>query len=130
MTWGRPPSCECGECAKCKHRVYMRGWYRAKSLDERREMRKQRDADRVREYDRKRYAANRDNPESAYMVRLRATRAVNQALTRGDLKREPCESCGSLEVHGHHDDYAKVLEVRWLCSVCHALEHCPEAKAA
>jgi hypothetical protein len=24
---GRPATCDCGECEKCKHREYMRGWY-------------------------------------------------------------------------------------------------------
>lgn len=51
-----------------------------------------------------------------------AHRAVKIALRRGVLVRQPCEQCGAFEVQAHHDDYAKPLEVRWLC-VPHHNEH-------
>lgn len=131
MSWGRPPSCQCGACSKCKHAAYVRDWYRSKSLDERRRMRAQRDAERVREADRQRYRENKENPESGYMIRLEATRKLNAAVRRGEIKRGACEACGTTEnVQGHHDDYDKPLDVRWLCTVCHAAEHNPEARAA
>lgn len=45
------------------------------------------------------------------------------AIKKGSLKKMPCEMCGDLKVHGHHDDYFKPLEVRWLCHYHHSLIH-------
>lgn len=54
----------------------------------------------------------------------RAHAAVTKALKCGDLERKPCEVCGSvINVHAHHDDYAKPLDVKWLCPIHHKQEH-------
>lgn len=53
------------------------------------------------------------------LVKRAANVIVSNALRDGKLTREPCEKCGDDKVHGHHDDYAKPLEVRWLCSIHH-----------
>lgn len=55
----------------------------------------------------------------------RAQIDVMNALNRGDLiKPERCESCGEARrLDGHHDDYAKPLDVRWLCRWCHLAWH-------
>lgn len=58
-------------------------------------------------------------------VKLRARTALNHAVERGKLERPTtCPGCGAKDVpsrrmHGHHADYAKPLEVEWLCSKCH-----------
>lgn len=56
-------------------------------------------------------------------VKIRAREAVQNALRYGKMARQPCEVCGAEKTHGHHDDYLKPLEVRWLCHSCHAAEH-------
>lgn len=56
--------------------------------------------------------------------KARAWHAVNVAIRRGILSRRPCEVCGAeRHIHAHHDDYAKPLEVRWLCAKHHIEAH-------
>lgn len=54
--------------------------------------------------------------------------AVEAALRRGELVKGPCEVCGvgesdGVRIDGHHDDYSKPLEVRWLCRRHHTRLH-------
>lgn len=41
------------------------------------------------------------------------------------VKLDNCEMCGASDcrIHGHHDDYAFPLSVRWLCQKCHVAVH-------
>jgi hypothetical protein len=48
---------------------------------------------------------------------------VALARREGRLVSGPCEVCGSLKTVGHHDDYTKPLEIRWLCSRHHLKYH-------
>jgi len=109
-------------------------------------------------YREKYYNANRDEilkkvkeyqkgyfqTEAGKAVRIRATRkwkkqnpekekactTANNAIKASIIKRQPCEVCGAIEnVHKHHDDYSKPLEVRWLCCQ-HHFEHHKELKEA
>ncbi len=52
-----------------------------------------------------------------------ARRIAGKALRDGTLVRQPCEVCGEPASHGHHEDYAKPLEVRWLCARHHGQRH-------
>lgn len=47
--------------------------------------------------------------------------AVQSAIKTGRLVRQPCEVCGKQRTYAHHDDYSKLLEVRWLCPFHHRL---------
>lgn len=48
---------------------------------------------------------------------------TGNAIRDGKLIKERCEKCGEAKVDGHHDDYEKPLEVRWLCKKHHAEHH-------
>ena len=48
---------------------------------------------------------------------------ANEYQRRGKLVPRPCETCGDPEAQKHHDDYAKPLEVRWMCRKCHLDHH-------
>lgn len=52
-----------------------------------------------------------------------AAQAVTNALKLGRLVRQPCEVCGDVNAQAHHDDYAKPLQVRWLCWTDHLARH-------
>ncbi len=56
-------------------------------------------------------------------LKVLARNTVHAALKDGRLQRQPCEVCGATIVHGHHDDYSKPLEVRWLCPEHHRDHH-------
>ncbi len=57
----------------------------------------------------------------------RAYDALHAAIHREEIIRPTaCESCGRRPIgtiHGHHADYTKPLEVRWLCELCHRRLH-------
>lgn len=66
-------------------------------------------------------AWSRRNP-----IKRMASTIVGNAVRDGKiLKPETCEGCGSKpnRLHGHHDDYAYPLVVRWLCPGCHNKWH-------
>lgn len=48
---------------------------------------------------------------------------LNHAIERNGFRRKPCEICKNPKSHGHHEDYSKPLEVRWLCHKHHQLLH-------
>jgi hypothetical protein len=82
---------------------------------------------KIRAYDRKRGARQtpeyhaqyrKDNPQ-----KYKARTMVNNAVRDGKLFSQPCEVCEASGTHAHHDDYAKPLNVRWLCPSCHTKWH-------
>lgn len=59
-----------------------------------------------------------------YPERVRARRTARRAIGRGVLLRGPCASCGtSVGVQAHHSDYARPMDIQWLCQICHKLLH-------
>lgn len=55
--------------------------------------------------------------------RGKASQKVRDAVRSGKMERKPCEVCSEPNAEGHHDDYSKPLEVRWLCRKHHARHH-------
>jgi ribosomal protein S27AE len=53
----------------------------------------------------------------------RAQTAVGNAIRDGKIKKEPCAICGAPDVHAHHRNYSKPLDVTWLCPKCHQRLH-------
>lgn len=134
----------CKECVRAKVRAN-----RANNIEARREFDRQRANNPDRVQARKDYqqtergqerasAAKRAYAERNPLIR-QAHNAVNNALRDGRLARESCcETCQSeAELHGHHCDYNKPLDVMWLCDPCHKAWHkdntpiyCDELKLA
>lgn len=57
-------------------------------------------------------------------VKVKARLMLNERISRGKIIRGVCEVCKtSRKVEGHHDDYSKPLEVRWLCQKHHNEHH-------
>ena len=55
---------------------------------------------------------------------LGAHNILKCAIRRGEIIRGPCAVCGSTKnIHGHHEDYSKPLEVIWLCASHHKEIH-------
>lgn len=54
--------------------------------------------------------------------------AVSNAVRDGKIvKPDVCPECNcktrSIEMHAHHTDYSKPLDVDWMCARCHATRH-------
>jgi len=141
----RKASCECGACPKCRARAKKREAYRAMTAEERRALVARRDPERVKANDRARYYRYRAkrlvvareydqrNPQQARArkqawiqrnpEKRRAQNAVSNALRDGRLTKGGCaladEGGCRGRIEAHHEDYAKPLEVTWLCSEHH-----------
>jgi len=49
---------------------------------------------------------------------------VGNYLRDGKIIKQGCEICGrKKDVHAHHDDYSKPLDIRWLCPPHHKQWH-------
>jgi len=57
--------------------------------------------------------------------KIKAKLKARQAIKKGELKKEPCEFCGSIKSEAHHPDYSKPLEVMWVCHKHHMQLHSP-----
>lgn len=55
-------------------------------------------------------------------IQKKARDAVYMALKSGKLVKKPCEKCGAKDVHAHHPDHKKRMEIVWLCPKCHKKE--------
>jgi hypothetical protein len=129
------------DCIKCGERKPLSAFYKHKQMKDghlnkckectKSDVRSNREAniDYYREYDRSRDRRGTAEDTRKYReknpVKYYAHQLVTTMVRAGRIvKPEFCEECSSIDrVEGHHDDYAKPLEVRWLCSLCHKKWH-------
>ncbi len=107
MKRGRPRTCDCGECAKCKGREYSRA-YRERNPGKKPNL-----SDEAKE----RRLARRKRRYEANKPQARAHDKVAKAIRKGTLARGKCEVGTDCKgpIEAHHDDYSKPLDVRWVC---------------
>jgi len=78
---------------------------------------------------RHRKAEYRARDDQRFPEKDAARAALRSAVYRGQVvKPGCCEECGKSverkgQLHGHHHDYARPLDVEWLCPGCHAERH-------
>lgn len=65
------------------------------------------------------------NYRERYPMKYAAHIVARNAIRDGKLiPAASCEVCNSNEkIEGHHDDYTKPLDLRWLCEKCHKAWH-------
>lgn len=138
-------------CFKCNEAKPLAEFYRHKTMGDghlnkckdctKKDVRHHRldNAETVRAYDRQRAkqphrvemrkkAFSRLKQEEPHKVAAHV--AVNNAVRDGKLKKRPCAFCSSDgPVEAHHHDYAKPLDVTWLCKPCHRRFHALERMA-
>jgi len=117
---GRNPICKCGITKENSNEAYC-----VKCTNERkRDLRAKKKLDPEfqkleRERINKKYAED-------YLHRLKriCREATNRRINSGLLVKENCEVCDTNEnIQAHHDDYTDPMNVRWMCSWCHAQHH-------
>lgn len=57
-----------------------------------------------------------------------ARRRAQRAVKLGKIIKTACVVCGDEKVEMHHEDYARPLDVKCLCSSCHAKERRGETR--
>jgi hypothetical protein len=107
-----------GKCKACTRADVAA--HRAANLARRREYDRQRSSEpQRRELARRIMLAFR----ARHPERIKAQRKVRYEVKKGRLARPAtCQWCANDgRVEGHHNDYAKPLDVLWLCKPCHAI---------
>ena len=68
------------------------------------------------------------NKKVAHTPAVLARQTLAQAVRSGKVvKPTVCSECLTetppRRLHGHHEDYSRPLDVKWLCSLCHGKQH-------
>lgn len=126
-----------------KRKLYLRKWYR-KDIEKNRkrqlqwqknwrinnpeEVRKKDKLQRIKHKEKRNvYAKEYQRRYKKDPIKVAARTILNNAIRLGKIKRpKKCDRCSVVKrIEAHHADYYKPLEVLWLCSACHGLEHHP-----
>ena len=73
------------------------------------------DKKRIREYNKRKF--------KKHSFKIKAQAKLRYAIKTGKIKRLPCEVCGIKKSHGHHENYNKPYDVKWLCDNHHKEVH-------
>lgn len=66
---------------------------------------------------------NEINSNKRYPEKRRARVLLEIAVRLGKIKRGNCEVCNKPNSQGHHENYSRFLDVRWLCPLHHTNLH-------
>ena len=128
-----PKRRRCWECERADSRARGASEHGKELTRNRMRKFREQDRDRAREIGRMNYASHKSvalayNRTRQGSLAWLARAKLNNELRAGHIhKPQACENCRTVapprRLHGHHHDYTKPLEVTWLCSLCHGLEH-------
>lgn len=104
---------QCRDCMRVNDRFYKRKDYDPVKQRRKRAIRKARGKDIE--------CAKR--MMAKYPEKYAARNKLRLAVYAGKIKKLACEMCGDPKTHGHHEDYSKPLDVRWLCAKHHMFVH-------
>lgn len=109
-------------CKPCKAPIELA--YRRKHAEKKRRLSKE-----WRLNNPERVAAHQKIRERKFPEKHRARRILKEAVKYGKVEKPTvCPRCGvdevpAVEMHAHHHDYSKPLEIEWVCRSCHNKEH-------
>ena len=107
-----------GKCKECTKKDVAEN-YEAKR-ERYAEYERKRAQDPKRKANQQRYNSRvKDTHSDRYLARM----MVRNALKSRRMKRLECEVCGDAITEAHHEDYARPLDVTWLCFTHHMERH-------
>lgn len=108
-----------------EHKKRQKDYYKKWNKSEKGKESLKKSQDKYRKTDNGRLARNKTcrKYREKYTDKFDCHKRYTYAIRIGAIKKGVCEICGSSVVHGHHDDYSKPFEVRWLCPRHHMEIH-------
>lgn len=113
-----------------KRKIYFREYWRKNRVHKTELWRKSHSKPEVKANKRKyNIKWKKNNPDKVkanrrkHILKARARDKFRYAIKTGKIIRQPCEVCKLPNAHGHHTDYSKPFDVKWLCVIHHMMEH-------